>query len=91
MTLEASSHALAQHRLDALRFQAVVFTNLSRDHLDYHGTMEALPQGEARLWRRLAEGGTVVVNADDRAWNELRAAGALAYGMGEVGDVRAAT
>ena len=89
VTLEASSHALAQHRLDALRFQAVVFTNLSRDHLDYHGTMELYRRAKLRLTERLAEGGTVVVNADDPAWDELRGAGALSYGMEDQGDVRA--
>jgi UDP-N-acetylmuramoyl-L-alanyl-D-glutamate--2,6-diaminopimelate ligase len=90
VTLEASSHALAQHRLDALRFQVVVFTNLSRDHLDYHGTMDLYRNAKLRLRDRLAEGGTVVVNADESAWDELRAAGALSYGMGDEGDVRAA-
>lgn len=90
VALEASSHALAQHRLDALRFQVVVFTNLSRDHLDYHGSMELYRRAKLRLTERLAPGGTVVVNADDPAWDELRGAGALSYGMGEEGDVRAA-
>jgi UDP-N-acetylmuramoyl-L-alanyl-D-glutamate--2,6-diaminopimelate ligase len=90
VTLEASSHALAQHRLDALRFQVAVFTNLSRDHLDYHGTMEVYRAAKLRLRELLAEGGTVVVNADDPAWDVLREAGALSFGTGAAGDVRAA-
>jgi UDP-N-acetylmuramoyl-L-alanyl-D-glutamate--2,6-diaminopimelate ligase len=90
LTLEASSHALAQHRLDALRFQVVVFTNLSRDHLDYHGSMAEYRDAKLRLRELLAEGGTVVVNADEPSWNALREGGALSFGTRGEGDVRAA-
>ena len=90
VTMEASSHALDQHRLDALRFQVVVFTNLSRDHLDYHGSMAEYRRAKLLLRERLAEGGTVVVNADEPAWDELRDAGALSFGVAGEGDVRAA-
>jgi UDP-N-acetylmuramoyl-L-alanyl-D-glutamate--2,6-diaminopimelate ligase len=90
VTLEASSHALSQHRLDALRFQVVVFTNLSRDHLDYHGTMAAYREAKLRLRELLAEGGTVVVNADEPSWDALREGGALSFGTRGEGDVRAA-
>ena len=66
VALEASSHGLDQRRLDGMRFKAVAFTNLNRDHLDYHETMEAYAEAKLRLFRNLAaEGGSAVVNADD--------------------------
>ncbi len=46
VALEASSHALAQHRLDGIRIDAAVFTNLSQDHLDYHADLDGLPGGQ---------------------------------------------
>src|SRR5690606_38623573 len=64
--MEVSSHALEQERVAGLRFAAAAFTNLSRDHLDYHGTMEAYFAAKSRLFsERLAEEGVAVVNADD--------------------------
>ncbi|WP_104201802.1 UDP-N-acetylmuramoyl-L-alanyl-D-glutamate--2,6-diaminopimelate ligase [Billgrantia saliphila] len=62
--MEVSSHALAQGRLDGCRIKAAVFTNLSRDHLDYHGSMAAYAAAKARLFRR-SELELAVVNADD--------------------------
>lgn len=63
--LEASSHGLDQHRLDGLTFEATAFTNLTRDHLDYHKTMENYLKAKMRLFTELtAKGGTVVLNAD---------------------------
>jgi UDP-N-acetylmuramoyl-L-alanyl-D-glutamate--2,6-diaminopimelate ligase len=50
VAMEVSSHALEQHRVDGTRFAAVAFTNLSRDHLDYHGTFEAYFEAKARLF-----------------------------------------
>jgi UDP-N-acetylmuramoyl-L-alanyl-D-glutamate--2,6-diaminopimelate ligase len=73
VSLEASSHALDQRRLDGLRFQAAVFTNLSRDHLDYHGTMEAYRGAKLRLLELVADDGTVIVNAADPAWQGVGA------------------
>jgi len=64
VALEASSHALAQHRLDGYRHDVAVFTNLSQDHLDYHGTMEAYFAAKARLFTP-EHAKTAVVNADD--------------------------
>lgn len=64
VAMEVSSHALEQGRLDGCRLAAAVFTNLSRDHLDYHGSMAAYAAAKARLFRR-EELGLAVVNADD--------------------------
>ncbi len=60
VALEASSHGLAQHRLDGLRFAAAGFTNLTRDHLDYHGTIEAYREAKLRLFANLLPRGTPV-------------------------------
>jgi UDP-N-acetylmuramoyl-L-alanyl-D-glutamate--2,6-diaminopimelate ligase len=63
--MEASSHGIHQHRLDGVRLAAAGFTNLGRDHLDYHGTMEAYLQAKLRLFDTLLpDGATAVVNAD---------------------------
>ncbi len=65
LAMEASSHGLDQHRLDGVRVTAAGFTNLSRDHLDYHGTMEAYLAAKGRLFDEVLEpGGTAVLNAD---------------------------
>lgn len=63
--MEASSHGLAQYRLDAVRLSAVGFTNLTQDHLDYHKTMDEYRAAKLRLFSELAPGGCpAVVNAD---------------------------
>lgn len=65
VALEASSHGLAQHRLDGVRFTAGAFTNLSRDHLDYHVDFEDYFSAKLRLFSELLmPGSTAVVNAD---------------------------
>lgn len=69
--MEASSHALAQHRLDGTRPDVAVFTNLTREHLDYHGTLEQYRDAKLRLLDLLKETGTAVVHAGDSAWAEL--------------------
>ena len=66
LAMEASSHGLDQFRLDGVRVSVAGFTNLSRDHLDYHGSMEAYGAAKLRLVEELIEsGGTIVLNADD--------------------------
>ncbi|MEL7033436.1 MAG: UDP-N-acetylmuramoyl-L-alanyl-D-glutamate--2,6-diaminopimelate ligase [Pseudomonadota bacterium] len=63
--MEASSHGLAQYRLDAVRLTAVAFTNLTQDHLDYHNTMDEYRAAKLRLFSELAPTGCpAVVNAD---------------------------
>lgn len=64
IALEASSHALDQNRLDAVDVKVGVFTNLTRDHLDYHGSMAAYAAAKSKLFRR-AELESAVVNGDD--------------------------
>jgi UDP-N-acetylmuramoyl-L-alanyl-D-glutamate--2,6-diaminopimelate ligase len=65
LVLEATSHALHQHRIDALPLAAAGFTNLSRDHLNYHQTMEAYFASKQRLFDELLPAGApAVVNAD---------------------------
>ena len=73
VAMEASSHALHQHRLDGMRFSAALFTNFTRDHLDYHGSMAAYFAAKAMLLGQLTAEGAVVTNADDRAWDALPA------------------
>lgn len=66
LALEASSHGLEQKRLDCLSVDVGAFTNLTRDHLDYHGTLEAYRDAKALLFKRLVrEGGAAVINLDD--------------------------
>ncbi|MEA1015697.1 UDP-N-acetylmuramoyl-L-alanyl-D-glutamate--2,6-diaminopimelate ligase [Sphingosinicella sp. LY1275] len=63
---EASSHGLAQYRTEGLPVQAAAFTNFTRDHLDYHGTMEAYFEAKMRLFTEVVEGdGTAVIWMDD--------------------------
>ncbi|MEO0650613.1 MAG: UDP-N-acetylmuramoyl-L-alanyl-D-glutamate--2,6-diaminopimelate ligase, partial [Planctomycetota bacterium] len=63
VVLEASSHALDQRRLAGLELDVAVFTNLTRDHLDYHGTFEAYKAAKARLFHALPPGGAAVLPA----------------------------
>ncbi len=77
VVMEVSSHALAQDRVHGLTFRAAGFTNLSRDHLDYHKEMEAYFQAKRRLFtENLSPGGMAVVNGDDthtnRIYNEMK-------------------
>ena len=71
VAMEVSSHALHQHRIEGLEFDVAVFTNLSRDHLDYHGSMPEYFASKARLLDYLRPHGAAVVNLDDQAWNGL--------------------
>jgi UDP-N-acetylmuramoyl-L-alanyl-D-glutamate--2,6-diaminopimelate ligase len=72
LALEASSHGLDQYRLDGLRIDAAAFTNLSRDHLDYHRSMDAYFAAKRRLFAELVvDGGSAVINADEREAPEL--------------------
>src|SRR5690606_3423702 len=71
LAMEVSSHALEQGRVHALDFDVAVFTNLSRDHLDYHGTLEAYLEAKLLLGGMIRPDGAAAVNADDPAWSRL--------------------
>jgi UDP-N-acetylmuramoyl-L-alanyl-D-glutamate--2,6-diaminopimelate ligase len=74
VAIEASSHGLAQYRLDGVAFAAAAFTNLTRDHLDYHGDMESYRAAKERLFiDLLVPGGPAVLNADSGEFGCLRA------------------
>ncbi len=85
--LEVTSHALSQHRLLGVNFSAAVMTNLTQDHLDYHGTMEAYAAAKARLFRRAKQ--LAVLNLDD-AWFEFFRKAAAAKRVVTYGTKRAA-
>ena len=93
-TLEVSSHALELRRVYGLDFHTVVFTNLSRDHLDFHTTMESYGGAKRRLFEG-AGGATprfAVINRDDTFGKELMEIGgfeALSYGLSKGAAVRA--
>jgi UDP-N-acetylmuramoyl-L-alanyl-D-glutamate--2,6-diaminopimelate ligase len=70
--MEVSSHSLHQHRVEGVRFDVVTFTNFTRDHLDYHRTMEGYFAAKAMLLDYLRPHGTVVTNLDDVAWTALK-------------------
>jgi UDP-N-acetylmuramoyl-L-alanyl-D-glutamate--2,6-diaminopimelate ligase len=89
VVMETSSHSLDQGRLDGLQFTEALFTNFSRDHLDYHGTMEAYRDAKLRLTQYLELDGVVVVNCDDAAWNEVAGPRTVSFGEHAEADVRA--
>jgi UDP-N-acetylmuramoyl-L-alanyl-D-glutamate--2,6-diaminopimelate ligase len=79
VVMEVSSHALQQKRVDSVPFNAVVFTNLTRDHLDYHGTMESYFQAKQRLftdllWKSSKSPCFAIVNTDDKYGRQMRVA-----------------
>ena len=72
--MEASSHGLAQHRVDGVRFRAGAFTNITRDHMDYHPTPEDYLAAKMRLFSEvLPEGATAVLNTTEPQWTHARA------------------
>lgn len=74
LAMEASSHGLAQFRLDGVRLAAAGFTNLTRDHLDYHATVEDYFAAKMRLFSELLpEGASAVINADTEIARDVEA------------------
>jgi UDP-N-acetylmuramoyl-L-alanyl-D-glutamate--2,6-diaminopimelate ligase len=95
VSMEVSSHALALHRVDGVAFDVAVFTNLTQDHLDFHGTLDAYRLAKARLFALLASSGkgprTAVINGEDpagRSMVEGLALRAITFGLGGGHDVR---
>ncbi|MBP9899462.1 MAG: UDP-N-acetylmuramoyl-L-alanyl-D-glutamate--2,6-diaminopimelate ligase [Gemmatimonadales bacterium] len=89
VAMEASSHALDQGRLDAITFAGAIFTNLTREHLDYHHTMEAYLAAKLRLADLVAPDGVLAINADDPAWSTLHGdRRAVRWGYGADADLR---
>ncbi|MGE0668250.1 MAG: UDP-N-acetylmuramoyl-L-alanyl-D-glutamate--2,6-diaminopimelate ligase [Sphingomonadales bacterium] len=89
MAMEASSHGLAQHRLDGVRLKAAAFTNLSRDHLDYHASYDDYFHAKLRLFGEVLQPGAVaVLNTETHVYDELvdicwgRGLGILSVGEG---------
>ncbi len=70
--MEVSSHALVQRRVDGLRFAAAVYTNLTGDHIDYHGSMDEYEAAKARLFDLVGADGHAIVNANDAACRRVR-------------------
>ena len=90
VAMEASSHSLDQRRLDGVTFAAAVFTNLTRDHLDYHGTMESYLCSKLRLSSLLSLNGVEIVNLDDSAWLVMPTRSPrVTFGLHSAAEVRA--
>ena len=87
--MEVSSHALALHRVDEISFDAVVFTNLTRDHLDFHGDMASYFAVKRRLFEMAPPTSTAVVNVDDPYGRTLarEIAQSVTYGIDATADV----
>jgi UDP-N-acetylmuramoyl-L-alanyl-D-glutamate--2,6-diaminopimelate ligase len=95
VAMEVSSHALALHRVDGVEFDVAVFTNLTQDHLDFHGTLPSYRLAKARLFSLLAAGGkrrrAAVINADDpagRSMVEGLGLSTITFGLGRDRDIR---
>lgn len=92
--MEVSSHALDQKRTEGISFASALFTNLTQDHLDYHGTLENYFEAKAKLFLGLGPQGISVLNADD-AWNmKLKSrlfSKSLTYGIRHSADFQAAS
>jgi UDP-N-acetylmuramoyl-L-alanyl-D-glutamate--2,6-diaminopimelate ligase len=96
VAMEVSSHALALARVDELTFDVAMFTNLTQDHLDFHGTLDAYRATKRHLFELLARSPkpspTAVVNGDDPSASEMTrdlSLSVLTFGLGARADVRA--
>ncbi len=90
--MEVSSHALELRRVEGIRFRVGIFTNLTQDHLDFHGTMACYQAAKARLFAMLPPDGWALLNADDSAHHAMAAetrARVLTYGLDPTAQIRA--
>lgn len=97
VVMEASSHGLAQHRLDGISFCAAAFTNLTHDHLDYHASLKDYYRAKERLFTEcLQDGGFAVINGDSQAGKNIIAQlrgkkkNLLTYGEQKTADIHLA-
>ena len=70
--LEVSSHALSLNRVDDIDFDMSVFTNISHDHLDFHGNMKNYISSKSKLFSRLKNSGYSIINKDDKEWKTIQ-------------------
>ncbi len=87
--LEVSSHALALDRVESLKFKAAVFTNLSRDHMDFHKDMNSYFAAKSKLFSQLDEGAFVVTNLDDSYGAKVEGKNKITFGTTEKADINA--
>jgi len=90
VAMEVSSHGLHQHRVDGTRYRCAVFTNLSQDHLDYHGSLDEYLHAKARLFTP-AMSDSAAINADSPEGRSLLGSGlpTVTYGLAEDAGIRA--
>ncbi len=69
--MEVSSHALEQHRVDGVAFSQAVFTNITHDHLDYHGTFKSYLGAKRKLFTGLDHNAIAIFNKDDKHWQDM--------------------
>ena len=82
LAIEASSHGLHQYRLDGLRVRVGAFTNITRDHLDYHETLDAYLRAKLLIYERLVQSdGAAVIDVDHEHADAMVAAGARCAGL----------
>ena len=91
--IEVSSHALVLHRVAYMKFAAAIFTNLTRDHLDFHGDMQHYFDAKRRLFEMLPAGAPAIVNVDDPRGAELARTQprVLTYAIDRPADIRASS
>jgi UDP-N-acetylmuramoyl-L-alanyl-D-glutamate--2,6-diaminopimelate ligase len=91
--MEVSSHALSLRRVDGTTFAAAIFTNLTRDHLDFHADMEAYFRAKRRLFEMLSAGAPSLINVDDPRGSALveTVSHPVTYGIGPKADIRPGT
>jgi len=94
--MEISSHSLEQGRVETLQFDAAIFTNLTREHLDFHKDMDDYLKAKLRLFAKIKEGGFAIINIDDPAAGKIiekvkseAKAEIITYGIDNEADIRA--
>jgi UDP-N-acetylmuramoyl-L-alanyl-D-glutamate--2,6-diaminopimelate ligase len=87
--MEVSSHALSQNRVDALSFDAAIFTNLTPEHLDYHDSMESYAKEKIKLFKKIKKGGIGIVNIDSPYAPLFTSSKSVTYSIERDADYRA--